>query len=111
MEANEVKHRQELALAAQRQQDVMNVQKLHRQAMMKLAKVQFQSVKYLEGVAGKVVQGENDLKMLNNRMHGIETGIVGLEAQQKAGDNTLARLDAAESHMGQNIFSVEQRSI
>eukprot|EP00746_Dinoflagellata_sp_MGD_P161894 gnl/MRDRNA2_/MRDRNA2_89213_c0_seq1.p1 gnl/MRDRNA2_/MRDRNA2_89213_c0~~gnl/MRDRNA2_/MRDRNA2_89213_c0_seq1.p1 ORF type:complete len:2044 (+),score=572.84 gnl/MRDRNA2_/MRDRNA2_89213_c0_seq1:99-6230(+) len=111
MQGDEIKHRQELATAAQRQQDVMDVQKLHRQAMMKLAKVQFQSVKYLEGVAGKVVQGENDLKTLNQRMHGVETGIVGLEAQQKAGDNTLARLDASESHMGQNIFSVEQRSI
>jgi hypothetical protein len=111
MQGDEIKHRQELATAAQRQQDVMDVQKLHRQAMMKLAKVQFQSVKYLEGVAGKVVQGENDLKMLNQRMHGIETGIVGLEASQKSGSNALARLDAAESHMGQNIFGIEQRSI
>jgi len=111
MEGDEVKHRQELATAAQRQQDVMNVQNIHRQAMMKLAKVQFQSVHYLEGVAGKVVSGESELKNLKERMHGIETGIVGMESTQKAGQNNLARLDAAESHMGQNIFGIQQRAI
>merc|ERR1719428_2713166 len=89
----------------------MNVQKVHRKAMMKLAKVQFQSVGYLEGVSAKVVEGENDLKTLQGHMHKIENGIVGLESQEKSGDNDLARLHAAEAHMGQSIFNVQQRSI
>jgi len=111
MEGNEIKQKQDLMQASQRQQDVMNVQNIHRQAMLKLAKVQYQSVQYLEGVAGKVVQGETDLKTLQGRMHGIETGIVDMEGKQKASENNLQRLDAAEAHMAQNVFGVEQRSI
>ena len=46
MQKHEINQKQGLMQAAQRQQDVMNVQNLHRQAMLKLAKVQYQSVEY-----------------------------------------------------------------